>query len=176
MDRNGKEFAEALFSLARENGQEKAFQDGLRHVRFTFLAYPIYKTLLEAPTIPQQEKEEMLEEAFGDTVPEEVLSAVQLLCRKGRIREVINMVREYNSLYRDFRGEIVVFVVSAVPLRPSQKRKVCRKIEKQTGKTVEAAYVVEPDILGGVRVIMEDLVLDDSLETRLQELKGAIHP
>ena len=118
----------------------------------------------------------MLEEAFGDTVPEEVLSAVQLLCRKGRIREVISMVREYNSLYRDFRGEIVVFVVSAVPLRPSQKRKVCRKIEKQTGKTVEAAYVVEPDILGGVRVIMEDRVLDDSLETRLQELKGAIHP
>ena len=174
MHRNGKEFAEALFSLARESGQELAYGDGLRYVRDAFRETPEYAALLSVPTIPQREKEALLEEAFGAQIPEEVLSAVELLCRKGRIRELEDVEREYESLYRAFTAVIEAEAVSAIPLTPEQKEQLRRKLEKLTGNTVEVTYTVDPSILGGIRVTMEGRVLDGSLAGRLRELKGAI--
>ena len=174
MRRNGKEFAEALFSLARESGRELEYGDGLRYVRDAFRAEPDYAALMAAPTVPQREKEALLEEAFSEAVPSEVLSAAELLCRRGRIRELDDVMREYDALYRAFTAVTEAEAVSAVPLTEEQKDALRRKLEKLTGNTVEVAYTVDPSILGGIRVTLEGRVLDGSLAGRLRELKGAI--
>lgn len=174
MQRIAKEYAEALFTLARESGQERAYGDGLRVVCRAFAAEAAYGTLVSAPTIPLREREALLEEAFAGQVPDEVLSAVELLCRKGYVRALDAVRREYETLYRIWTAVTEAEAVSAVPLTDAQKETLRRKLERLTGTAVELTFTVDPSLLGGIRVTMEGRVLDGSLQGRLRELKGAI--
>ena len=95
-----KEYAAALFALARESGQERAFSAALALIDRQLTAQPEYAALLSSPNVPLKERLGLLEEAFGAQVPEYVLSFTQLLCEKGHIRQFSACVQEYEALVR----------------------------------------------------------------------------
>ena len=171
---SGKEYAGALFALARESGREEAYGQSLRELCAAVEAEPDYAVLLSLPSLSGQERAALLGEAFEGRVPEEVLSAVQLLTEKGHIRALGEMTREYDALCRAFRSIVPAEAVSAVPLTGAQRERLREKLERLTGKRVELAFRVDPGILGGIRVNMPGHVLDGSLTGQMQKMKGAI--
>ena len=76
MDRTttGKEYAAALFSLAKEAGAEQVYYDALCAVKEQFDANAEYPYLLDSPDIPAQKRQELLAQAFSDALPQDVLA------------------------------------------------------------------------------------------------------
>lgn len=169
-----KEYAGALFALARESRAEEAFADALTFVLAQFTAQPEYYDLLAAPNIPITERRELLSRAFGASVPEYVLSFLQLLCEDGHIRLLGNCVAEYGALFRASRAISDARVISAVPLSEEEKRALHAKLEKISRHRVAAHYETDEELLGGLVVYMDDKVIDGSLRHQLRETKEVI--
>lgn len=169
-----REYAQALFELAKEQGNEQEFYFALLDMKKEFDAAPDYAQVLSSPNIPTHERCALLEQAFAEQVPEYVLSLVKLMCEKGHIQIFGDCVKEYENLYHAFCSVISVRVVSAVELTDSEKESLIAKLEKANACTVQAQYEVDSALIGGVVIYMDDKIIDGSLRTKLKELKEVI--
>lgn len=169
-----REYAQALFELAREQGGEQEFYSALLDMKKEFDAAPEYVQVLSSPNIPAQERCALLEQAFAGRLPEYVLSFVKLMCEKGHIQTFGDCVKEYEGLYHSFCSVVSVRVVSAVELNDSEKENLVAKLEKANACTVQAQYEVDSSLMGGIIIYMDDKIIDGSLRTKLKELKEVI--
>ena len=170
-----KEYAEALFLLACEEGEEKEIMTALEDVAALLGDNPELMELFSSPGISLKERQETIVAIFGDRIPKRALSFLQLLCEKGRIRSFESCVEEYRGLLRLRESVISARVVSAVPLTEDEIAALTKNLEKKSGKTVILDCSTDPSLLGGVIVEMEGTVMDGSLRHRLHEVKEVMN-
>lgn len=165
-----REYAEALFTLAREEQCERAISDGLKLASQSFAENPEYVDFLASPGIPVAQRTAALGAVFDDKMPEYALSFMQLLCEKGHIRSFDDCVEEYERLYSASVALANARVISAIELSDDEKNAIVMKLSEISGKRVMASFEVDEGLLGGVTVHMDGNVLDGSLKHRMSEL------
>ncbi len=174
MTETSKEYAEALFALALEEGITEEISESLKVVLSQFRANPMYVDFLASPNIPVRDRVNAVEEAFGDSVHEYVVSFLKLLCSKDSIRCVYKAIYDYDELFRESNGVAKARVISAVPLKSDEKERLKAKLESICGKKVEMECIHSSSVLGGIVVYVDGRVLDGSLRRRLHDLKEVI--
>ena len=170
-----KEYAQALFALGCECGEERTYMHSLSDIAATFEQYPAYLELVSSPTLTMAERQDALLRALGDECPSHVRSFVLLLCEKGRIRAFGECVKEYESLLAAKEATVTARVCSAVELTDEQKSALRQKLERQSGVHVTLECCVDASLLGGVIVEMDGRVMDGSVRRRLQEIKEVMN-
>lgn len=169
-----KEYAQALFMLACEEGRQREYAQALEQVKAVFIDQPDYAQLLASPAIPMQERLHAMEAAFAELVPEHVLSYLKLLCERGRIGCFVESVEVYQALLDASERVANAKITSAVELTEEEKQKLQLALERRCKGQVRAEYVVDRELLGGLVVELDGNVLDGSLRQRLSEVKEVI--
>ncbi len=175
MNELGKEYGTALFMLACEEQKQRRFFEGLELLVSTFEENPGYTDFLSSPGIPLGERLSAVASAFADSVPEGVLSYLQLLCEKGRMSCFFDSVKEYKALLDASERVSSVKVTSAVELTESEKQKLKSKLESAYNCKVELEYSIDKSLLGGMVVDIDGKVMDSSLRHRLREVKEVMN-
>lgn len=174
MAQTDREYAEALFMLCAEENTIEQYQKALELVRDVVEQNPDYLELLSSPAIPIGERLSAIDEAFGNDLPEYALSFLKLLCENSRIGSLCACIEEFEKLSRAFENRSVANVTSAVPLSNEQKQKLCAKLEKLTGRTIDAFYTVDEALIGGLKIDIEGKTYDGSIKHRLSDVKDVI--
>ncbi|MBQ7063836.1 MAG: ATP synthase F1 subunit delta [Firmicutes bacterium] len=169
-----KEYADALYEIAAEQGREREVYEGLELVAKLFAENPEYKDLLSSRSLSGTERNQVLEDAFGGKIPEELLSFLMLLGDKRRIREFDRCRTEYDLLYHNYMHQTTVLIKSAVPLGDDEKKRLQEAMSKRLNKEPLMQYQVDPALLGGIIVEYDGIVLDGSLRHRIKDLKEVI--
>ena len=169
-----KEYAQALFMLACEEGRQKEYGRVLEQVKAVFDDQPDYPQLLASPAIPMAERLRAIEAAFADMAPEHVLSYLKLLCEKGRMGCFVESANIYKALLDASEHIANAKITSAVELTEEEKQKLQLALERRCKGQVRAEYVVDGDLLGGMIVEVDGSILDGSLRQRLSEVKEVI--
>ena len=170
-----KEYGTALFMLACEENEKKSYEEALEVIRSTFLEYPQYEELLSSPSIPLKERLSVIEQTFSDTVPEHVLSYLELLCEKGRMPCFMDSVDEYKALLDASEHISNAKITSAVELTAAEKQKLINKLELMEKGKVCAEFFVDTTLLGGLIVEVDGRIIDGSLRHRLHEVKEVMN-
>ena len=97
-----------------------------------------------------------------------IVSSLVRQTRGRRIRQVLSRAMD---LVADQRGRTVATVVSAVPLSAAQSGRLAAALSKRYGPDVSINSVIDPSVVGGVRVQIADDVIDASVSSRLAELR-----
>ncbi len=171
MAKNSKEYASALFALAKESGQESAVCDGLSFAGEVFETTPGYQAFLTSPGIPKKERVDTIEKTFSGNVPEYVVSFLAILCERGEISELADCISEYKKMYSESVRVENALVTSVIPLTDEEKEKLRIKLEKLSGRKVEMRFEIDESLLGGVTVETDGLRYDGSLRSRLQNIR-----
>ncbi|MBQ3557543.1 MAG: ATP synthase F1 subunit delta [Oscillospiraceae bacterium] len=169
-----KEYAQALFMLACEEGRQKEYGQVLEQVKAVFEDQPDYPQLLASPAIPMAERLRAVEAAFADMAPEHVLSYLKLLCEKGRIGCFVESAEAYKELLDASEHIANANITSAVELTEEEKQKLQLALERRCKGQVRAEYFVDKSLLGGMVVEVDGNILDGSLRQRLSEVKEVI--
>lgn len=169
-----EEYASALFSLSAEDDKKREVADSLKTVKSIVSEYPEYIELLAAPSLPFEERAELIDKAFADNIHEYAVSFIKLLCERGHIRELADCIAEYFKLYEASDGIATAFVTSAVELTEEERRSLSEKLEKKLSRRVELVCDVDPGILGGIVVKVDGNIMDGSLKRRLADVKNVI--
>lgn len=88
--------------------------------------------------------------------------------RERRIRQVLNRAMR---LVADERGRTVATVVAARPLSAEQSTRLAAILSAKYGRNVSLNTVVDPQVVGGIRVQIADDVIDASIASRLADLR-----
>ncbi|MCR4644735.1 MAG: F0F1 ATP synthase subunit delta [Oscillospiraceae bacterium] len=166
----GKVYAEALFSLAREERKEQQVYEELNQAADLMLQNPGFSTLLDVPTLRTEERIEVLRKVIGDK-PGITENFLCLLVEKHRFGRLSEIREAYNKQYHEAFGIAEVFVTSAVPLDESQRSALKTKLQKKLGKTIQLRERVDSTLIGGMVVQYGDTRMDHSIRTRMKQFK-----
>lgn len=171
-----REYSEALFSLAVEDGLECEYINVLNVFRAEVQKEPKFTELLASPCIPLIEKKQVVDAVFdgGDAVEKNISSFLKLLCETGHIRELFDMIDETLNLLRLSLGISTAKVISAVELTRNEKDKLSENLEKKLGHRVELDCMVDKSLIGGIIVEADGKVIDGSIRYKLQNIKEII--
>ena len=104
--------------------------------------------------------------------------AVQNLLRavieNGRLAALPEIAAQYRSLVNAQSGVSDATVFSAYPIDGTQLTDVVGALEKRFNRKLNASVVIEPELIGGIRVVVGDEVLDTSVKARLEQMKVAL--
>ena len=171
---SGNNYAEALFMLATEDDALGEYMQSLELVCSVFKENVEYMKLLSAPSVPKTERTAAVAEAFEGRVHENVLSYLQLLCEHRNIESIYECAEEFERLKKWHENCVVAIVKSVVELSEEQKSALKQKLQKISGKKVVLQCQVCPDIIGGLVVEMDGVLLDGSVRNNLNHIKEVI--
>ena len=88
---------------------------------------------------------------------------------------ILASIKAFNELYENKKVLVNVKLTSAVPLTAEQKMRIMNKMEKRIGEaTFFVKEVVDPTVIGGVRLESENHSFDNTIATKLKEMKRHI--
>lgn len=174
MKNMSKEYALALFMLAKEENMEHEYYEALGMLSDVLAENPQYKDFLSSPRISKQERSSAVKDAFAEHVPANVLNFLQLLSDEGQADNFYDCVDEYRLLMLQDSKLSEAKVTSAVELTEEEKTRLHEKLEDMSGHPVTMEYSTDETILGGMIVEIDGKIIDGSLRSRLKEMKEVI--
>ncbi len=164
-------YAKAVFQAAVEAGAaDQVFAD-MENI-FTLLPADVsFRNFLASPRVPTEDKHALLDKAFAGRASKLVVELLHVLIDKKRIMHAAEIAEAYRYLYERHKGILEVKAVTAVTLEDRLKEKLLRTLETQTKKEIRITYVIDPDILGGMILKLEDRVIDGSVRYELDQLR-----
>ena len=167
------EYAEALFILALEDNVTEEYAEHLRVINTLISENPDYLEVLFSPAIPLSDRLSAIDEAFS-SMPENIVSFLKLLCENGHIRTVSLCIAEYERLLKQKLNTASANIFSAVELTEAQKQSVCKKLSDMTNKNREPRFILDPSLIGGIKIEIEGKTYDGSIKHRLHDIKDVI--
>lgn len=174
MTRVGSVYAEALYGLAKDEGLGEVILKELKVLQTAFSENADFLRLLSTPNLSKDERVRILDDSFAGKIQPYVLNFLKILTEKGYVRQFSECCDAYRELYNKDNGILPVRVVTAVELSDAQKEKLTRKLETMTGKRIELKNVVDPACLGGVRLDYDGKRVDDTVQHRLDAVRGLL--
>eukprot|EP00349_Pseudokeronopsis_sp_Brazil_P002049 CAMPEP_0202962572 /NCGR_PEP_ID=MMETSP1396-20130829/6683_1 /ASSEMBLY_ACC=CAM_ASM_000872 /TAXON_ID= /ORGANISM="Pseudokeronopsis sp., Strain Brazil" /LENGTH=171 /DNA_ID=CAMNT_0049683263 /DNA_START=155 /DNA_END=670 /DNA_ORIENTATION=- len=138
---------------------------------------PSLAAFLNNPTIPRSEKTKQVDQIFDASKFSSITRNLFLtLSANGRLADSLEIVKGYSELMAASRGVISVTIISAEELKKKQLETIQLAVAKYlpAGKKVEIDTKVNPGILAGLQVLIDDKFLDLSAISRINELSQSI--
>ncbi len=171
MNETGREYASAIFEIALEEDIRNEIYDSLALVKRVFRRERNYIDFLMSPAIPSSERVEALQQSFGGQINDHVLGLLTVMTLKGHIRYIFDCIEAFRVLYRESTAKSDAYVTSAVELTDEEKDKLKAALTKRSGHKVYMRYKIDPKLMGGLIVEMDNYRYDGSLRHKLKEIK-----
>ena len=163
-------YSVALFSLKKDENQLIDSQVEIKELIKVLRENPDFLTLLDSSYKEFEEKEEIIDQVFK-SVDEEIVSLIKIIVRNHRAMYLIEIFEEFNSLVNEYRGVLEGLVYSTVPLSESELDKLNQKISEVEARQTELRNIIDPSLIGGVKVVINDHIYDGSIKHHIENMK-----
>ena len=170
----GSAYGEALYDLAKSEDLSSEILSQISALDESFRQEPDFLRLLQSPSLPKQERCQILDSSFQGKVHLYVLNFLKILTEKGYARHFSDCCKAYRQHYNLDHNILPVTAVTAVELSAEQSDKLSEKLSAITGKTIALTNRIDPDILGGVRLDYDGKQMDDTVSHRLDSIRAVL--
>ena len=168
-------YASALFELAKEANAVDEIGADLSRFRWLLDESEDLRRLVRSPVFSAEDQLAALDAICSRAeIRGLALNFVRLVTRNRRLFAIGGMIKAYRTLTAQARGEIAAEVTSAEALAQQHVEDLKAAIKSAVGRDVDLALKVDPAILGGLVVKVGSRMLDNSLKTKLQNLRIAM--
>lgn len=167
-----RRYAKAIMDLAKRDGMVEEMGGQLRQHLQLFQAHGDLQRMFNNPSVDIQVKINTLAAILQRTQPVPLLrNFLQLLLTKNRFQHLALICTHYEQMANELLSRVTAQVTTAVALDASQHQAVQQKIARMTQKEVMLEAHVDPLILGGLIVRVDNVILDGSLQGQLARLR-----
>ena len=163
-------YAEALFSLKRESNQLESSQKEIKELKKVFEENPGFIVVLSSSYKTIEEKIEIVDKTLVG-VDEEIKSLIKVAIQNHRAQYLIEIFDGFNSLVNEHRGVKEGLVYSTQKLTESQLNKLNKKISEVEHQPTELKNIIDPSLIGGVKVVINDHIYDGSIKHHLEDMR-----
>ena len=174
MTQIGTAYAQALYSLAKDEGLSQTILEELKALDAVLCQEPDYLRLLAAPNLSKEERCGILDKGFRGKIHPYLLNFLKILTEKGYVRQFSDCCKAYIQQYNEDHHILPVCAVTAVALSDAQAEKLTAKLAQITGKTIELSNRVDADCLGGVRLDYDGKRVDGTVRNRLDAIRSML--
>lgn len=165
-------YATAVLAIAEAEDAVEAALGELRTVADAVAASDELRTMLTDQQLPLGRRLSAVDGELLSAAHPVTRTAVAMLLSAGRAGELTAVVDALSDLVASERQ--VAEVRTAVELDPPRRDALVQALTRATGHELEVRFIVDPDVVGGVRATVGDTVIDGSLLKRMAELRSRV--
>jgi len=164
-------YAEALFQVVKADAAKAAeWLDDLAVVA----ADPGLLQYAHDPKVTHAQVLDLIAQVGPKSLPAAAVNLLSILVDNGRLAVLPEIAHHFHVLVDAMSGVRQAMVYSAFPIEGAALDDLTKVIEKRFGSKLSVRVALEPELIGGVRVVVGDEVLDTSVKDRLEQMKVAL--
>ncbi|MCF2443078.1 ATP synthase F1 subunit delta [Dyadobacter sp. CY345] len=164
-------YAKSLIELAKEKNVVEAVFEDMKLFKDTADKNRGLMLALKSPVVRHEKKLAILKAIFQDKVNPVSYSIFEIITKKNRESILYAIADEFIKTYDEYRGIQKATVITTTPLTEDLRKQFNQIVADATGRTVELEEKVDPNLIGGYLLRVNDRQIDASLRSRLNELK-----
>ena len=167
-------YAEALFSSA--GAQAAGLKAQLAGVA-ALAADPALRQYADNPKVSAEQVYDLVAGVAQQqslALDSKVGNLLRAIIENGRLAALPEIAAQYLSLVNGSSGVSDAVIQSAFPIEGDALADVVATLEKRFAKKLNATVEIVPELIGGIRVVVGDEVLDTSVKARLEQMKLAL--
>jgi len=165
-------YAEALFRVA-QNGDMGAWSAVVAELA-QIGANPDVQAYASNPNVTQAQLADTIASLVKSPLSPEAKNFVAMLTENGRIALLPEIGAQFALLKNANEGAADATIYSAFEISADQLNQLAATLEKKFGRKLNPQVQVDPSLIGGVRVVVGDEVLDTSVRAKLQQMHNAL--
>jgi F-type H+-transporting ATPase subunit delta len=165
-------YAEALFRVAKSG--DLAAWSGLVAEMAQVAGHPDVKAIASNPKLSDQLVTETFLSLLKSNVSPEAKNFVTMLVENGRLTLLPEIAEQFQALKNAEEGAADAEITSAFEMSDAQVKDLMATLERKFGRKLNPTVMVDSSLIGGVRVLVGDEVLDTSVRAKLQRMHVAL--
>ena len=162
-------YATAIFRMAKEQNALAAWSDQLALLA-AIANDAQMKVIIDDPKLPSSELERMVLAIGTGNLNEQAVNLVKLLIENNRLVIIADIAAAYEELKALDEGSLDAEITAAAQPTDAQVKTLVKQLETKFGKKIEVQVKLDPELIGGIKIVVGDTVIDASVRGQLQEL------
>lgn len=167
-------YATALFELGKEKNELDRFFNDAGLLLEQCLNVKDFCNFLNNPVIKASRKKELINEILENEQHPLMLRFVGMVIDKNREALLPDILRFFKDLYKKDKGIRSVRLITAVALDDVYMKEMKDFLEREFSSSIELEVSVKPDIIGGLILLVDDKIVDNSIAHQIKLLKNKI--
>ncbi|MEY3615401.1 MAG: synthase subunit delta [Actinomycetota bacterium] len=165
-------YVSAMFDIASANDAVAVVEDEMFRLARAFESNEGLRSSLSDATLPIDRRQKIVEQLLGGKANNVTVQLASLLVGTGHIALLPQVADALVKRASSEKQLEVAEVRSAIELSDAQKARLAEALSKATGKKLNLKVVVDPNVIGGLVATVGDEVIDDTVRTRLDQVKS----
>jgi F-type H+-transporting ATPase subunit delta len=166
-------YAEAAFKLAREKSALEAWS-GMLHLLELVVQDPAVARSIADPNVSAGQLQGLILGVCGEQLDGAGRNFVQVLEHNNRLTLLPEIRAMFEALRLEHEGVLEAEIQSAFPIDDAQVAQLVKKLEGKYQRKVRARVSVDPGLIGGIRIVVGDKVVDATVRGRLDAMSAAL--
>lgn len=167
-------YAKAFFTLAKEKNVLGQLNSDIQNIFEICSKSADFIQLLESPVVASSKKAELISKIFKGQIDPMTLKFLLLITNNKREVHIPGICRNFLDLTRKDQNIKSAVMVTATEINSGTVEKIKKLIEKELSATIELTCQVEPEIIGGLILRIDDKQYDSSVNTQLKKIKQTL--
>jgi len=166
-------YAEAVFKLAEASGSLARWSEMLAALAQVAADERVLRAIRD-PRLSDAKVAGLFISILAGKLTADAENFVRVLAENKRLELLPEIHSQYEALRNEREGIVQAEVHSAFELAAPQFANLVSRLEKKTGRRVKASVRLDKELIGGVKVVLGDKVIDGSVRAQLAALETAL--
>ncbi|QOQ82678.1 F0F1 ATP synthase subunit delta [Comamonas thiooxydans] len=167
-------YAEALFKACADKAADLNSTVAWVEELAAIAANPQLRQLADNPNVSDAQVFDLITGVAKSALPESARNFLRVVLENGRLDVLPEVAAKFRSLVNSKSGSSDAVVYSAFPIEDAALAELGATLEKRFGRKLNLTVKLDESLIGGVRVVVGDEVLDTSVKARLEQMKAAL--
>lgn len=163
-------YAMALYEAACNDQEALCLQDELSRLTQIFSAVDDY---VQWTNLYSEQVDHLLTPLVG-TFSEKLLKFLRILAEDGILQYYASIYAAYELVLMEHDLFYLIEIIVAEPLSQAVKHAIIQFIEQRWGKHYSLTFAVDASLIAGVRMTVNNMVIDNSILHRLEQIKKGV--
>lgn len=167
-------YADALFKSSSATGADLNSTVAWVEELAAIAANPQLRQLAESPKVTVEQVLSVITGVARLALPDAARNFLRVIIENGRLDALPEVAVQFRGIVNRLNGSSDAVVFSAFPIEEAALNDISTALEKRFGRKLNLSVEIDASLIGGVRVVVGDEVLDTSVKARLEQMKAAL--
>ena len=170
MENVSSRYALALYSLADDLNKVESWQQEVKELKRIFVENTDFVMILGSSFLPIIKRQEIMNKTLKG-VDENIKALISVIMENNRTDLLFDVFDDFNTYCNEHRGIREGYIYSTLKLDEKVISEIEEKISKLENNKVELKNVVDPSLIGGVKIVVHDHIYDGSIKHHIEMMK-----
>lgn len=167
-------YAKALYQSGEDENITESIRNDITLLIDLMKDSEEFNYILNSPVLKENKKNEIIRELFTGKIMQLTLDFLLLLISNKRELLLNRICHAYLQLYKKEKGITEGKIITAQALEINHHQEINKYINQLFKIDVELNEIVDPGLIGGFKLILNDTQIDASISSKLKKIKSEL--